>query len=683
MALRETFCAVGCNNGSHCMSQAVRDGDAYKVASASATSVSIASFGASPAITHTLHGHSARVSCVTWHHSAKENFIVSGDALGHVLLWARTEAESNWASTVLMTSTASVSALACLTSQTRMLVFVATSNGDITVVDATTRESTTLALGERRIAEALAATVDASGKVVLALGGVDMHVHLYVVNVASLALTSAVSMSGHKGWVRDLAFSPQLDSGELLLASASQDHKIRLWRVATDMTMTFDAMLLGHDDWVTSVSWLPSGQLLSSSMDNRLILWQDEDHVWRPQTRIGDLDGAGLLGATACGADFLALTFGGEIYRWAQRGAHYVPARSVTGHTSSVTDVSWAPSGEYFVSVSLDQTARAFAVGGYEVSRAQVHGYDIQCGTFLTADHFVSGADEKILRVFSVPPGMADLLRGAAYGAGFGVLPELSLTNKRQEVDDSVAFVGEQLAKRSLWPEVQKLYGHGNELLRVASCRSGARLASACKARDEAAATVWLWRKDEASGSLVACQQLQGHASSIVQLAFSADDRWLASVSKDRHVCIYGAQDDGNFKLVHKAKAHKRIIWGCAWLPDQPVLATGSRDETVALWGLVGNVWMQVAPLLSFGAAVTAVAIAAKVNGHYPLVVGLETGELVACHIVPVTTGEFQIQIGTRVKAHASTVTRLAWHPSSLSFLSASADSSLKAFMWE
>ncbi|RHY54387.1 hypothetical protein DYB34_014276, partial [Aphanomyces astaci] len=243
----------------------------------------------------------------------------------------------------------------------------------------------------------------------------------------------------------------------------------------------------------------------------------------------------------------MALTFGGQIHRWAISSGsdgHFAPVVSVTGHTQSVSDVVWSVAGDYFVTVSQDQTARAFAHGSNgrwtEISRVQVHGYDLHCGCFVDASRFVSGADEKILRVFAVPEGMAALVRGEHSSAGFGMLPELSLTTKATtDASTSLVFVGDQL-NRSVWPELQKLYGHGNELLCVTSNSARTRLASACKSRDSQFAAIWLWAS--ADEDIVPLQQLPGHASSVVQLAFSPDDRSLVSVSKDRHVCVYALQ---------------------------------------------------------------------------------------------------------------------------------------------
>ena len=63
---------------------------------------------------------------------------------------------------------------------------------------------------------------------------------------------------------------------------------------------------------------------------------------------------------------------------------------------------------------SLDQTARLFApwnrdIDGqnvttwHEMGRPQIHGYDLKCLSFIHDWQYVSGADEKVLRVFDAP----------------------------------------------------------------------------------------------------------------------------------------------------------------------------------------------------------------------------------------------------------------------------------------
>ncbi|RHZ23699.1 hypothetical protein DYB37_008263 [Aphanomyces astaci] len=397
---------------------------------------------------------------------------------------------------------------------------------------------------------------------------------------------------------------------------------------------------------------------------------------------LGLLAGAAplLSPASSLMSEVVALTFGGQIHRWAMSSGsdgHFAPVVSVTGHTQSVSDVVWSVAGDYFVTVSQDQTARAFAHGSNgrwtEISRVQVHGYDLHCGCFVDASRFVSGADEKILRVFAVPEGMAALVRGEHSSAGFGMLPELSLTTKATtDASTSLVFVGDQL-NRSVWPELQKLYGHGNELLCVTSNSARTRLASACKSRDSQFAAIWLWAS--ADEDIVPLQQLPGHASSVVQLAFSPDDRSLVSVSKDRHVCVYALQPDGSYSLATKQKVHKRIVWTCGWAHDSRLFATGSRDDTMILWG-------HVASALSFSSAVTAVAFAkpemSTKEGTYVIAVGLESGWVHLVAASAAADGKWEMATTQSIRAHAATVTRLAWHPTTAGLMvSTSQDTSV------
>ncbi|KAF0714789.1 Aste57867_3695 [Aphanomyces stellatus] len=693
------FDAVGCNNASQCLSKSTQSTTGVsRIAFGASTSVAVASFSplkdALPSITSRIHGHPARLSSVHWGSSTDgkdhAEFLLSGDASGQVRVHREADiGDGLWHSHVLGTCESSISALASIPTSTQTFYFAAASNGDVVVfADDVVGPVTTLSLGERHIVEAMAvARID--GNVVLALGGVDMQVHVYRLEQSDTRLVHVASLPGHKGWIRGLDFT--YDGLDLLLASASQDQRIRLWRVTPSFDVTFDAMLVGHEDWVTSVSWVSPTVLLSSSMDNRMILWQMEvnTHLWVPQTRVGDLEGTGLLAATALSSDLVALTFTGQLHRWSlvPSTGHYVPAASVTGHTQSVSDVVWAVDGSYFVSVSLDQTARAFAnVRGTwtEISRVQVHGYDLNCAAFVDTGRFVSGADEKILRVFDVPAGMASLVQGTFSPDGFGFLPELSLTTKVLAVDDAPVslFVGDQL-NRSVWPETHKLYGHGNELMCVASNHSRTLLASACKARDEQFASIWLWSTTDAGHdhAIGAVQQLVGHASTVVQLAFSHNDQYLVSVSKDRHVCLFAKDGGGAYALVQKQKAHKRIVWTCDWAPDDRVFATGSRDETLLLWGCHSDAatWQPVTPAHAFDSAVTAVAFS-KQRAHddhgYLVAVGLESGWL---HFVAVdeTTSGWHVHEIEKRQVHAAAIMRLAWHPTETLVATCSADSSV------
>ncbi|KAH8662682.1 WD40-repeat-containing domain protein, partial [Ilyonectria robusta] len=78
-------------------------------------------------------------------------------------------------------------------------------------------------------------------------------------------------LKGHTGWVLSVAFSPD----STLVASASRDETIRLWRVNDGTCMQ---ELKGHTDWVWSVAFSPDSTLVASaSRDQTIRLWRVDD----------------------------------------------------------------------------------------------------------------------------------------------------------------------------------------------------------------------------------------------------------------------------------------------------------------------------------------------------------------------------------------------------------------------
>ena len=183
----------------------------------------------------------------------------------------------------------------------------------------------------------------------------------------------------------------------------------------------------------------------------------------------------------------------------------------------------------------------------------------------------------------------------------------------------------EHLCQNTLWPEMHKLYGHGNEVYAVAHTNShiNALLASACKAQSPQAAEIILW--DSVKGCEV--QRLSGHNLTVTSLAFSPNDEYLVttticqsrrtepvqkairmlalvpidqqvSTSRDRALCLYSRDDKGRYSLSSTVKkAHDRILWSCSFSQALQlgqgqggsskglyVVATGSRDKSLKTW---------------------------------------------------------------------------------------------------
>ncbi|TKY88405.1 hypothetical protein EX895_002757 [Sporisorium graminicola] len=161
----------------------------------------------------------------------------------------------------------------------------------------------------------------------------------------------------------------------------------------------------------------------------------------------------------------------------------------------------------------------------------------------------------------------------------------------------------EQLSVETLWPELEKLYGHGYELLWVSAnpanptdggrtTTGGRFVASCCKATSQDHAVV---RIHDRAQNWRECAVLEGHTLSITRIQWSMDSRFVLTCSRDRSWRMFervaASSCDGEVRFVPFTgeRSHARIIWDCAWSTDiaRPyVFATASRDKTIKIFEL-------------------------------------------------------------------------------------------------
>jgi len=121
-------------------------------------------------------------------------------------------------------------------------------------------------------------------------------------------------------------------------------------------------------------------------------------------------------------------------------------------------------------------------------------------------------------------------------------------------------------------PELSVQTGHAGQVLALAFTRDNKLIASGSV---DAAIVLW----DPASGNEL--RALKGHRGTVNSVAFSPDDKQLASGSADNTIKIW---DVASGREKQTMSGHTLFVSSVAFSPDGKMLASGSGDQTVKLW---------------------------------------------------------------------------------------------------
>ncbi|KAB2111331.1 Elongator complex protein 2 [Alternaria gaisen] len=599
--------------------------------------------------------------------------------------------------------------------------------------------------------------------VVLAVAGTRATIQIFVSQEGQFQLSA--TLSGHEGWIRALAFTRETSdpNSDLLLASASQDKYVRLWRLhrgnelpaassalndpalgglgkalsnkahwissaTSKHSITFEALLLGHEDWIYQASWRHREgklQLLTASEDNSVAIWESDPNsgVWVCITRLGEISAQkGSTSATGSAGGFwiglwspdgntvVSLGRTGSWRKWTYSSTEdmWTQQVAITGHVREVKGASWSRDGSYMLSTGSDQTSRLYSqwkregasASWHEFSRPQIHGYDLNCVDAVSNSQFVSGADEKLLRIFDEPRGVADMLEKlsgitastTAELPDAANIPVLGLSNKaiqavgdddpvengdedeREAVDPASVIrkstldfshppFEDHLARHLLWPETEKLYGHGYEISAVSVSRDGSLVATACRASSIDHAIIRLYDTKE---WLEVKPALKAHSLTVTALQFSPDDKYLLSVGRDRQWVIWERSDEPSLYTLKYSnpKGHSRMILGAAWTPlEVPTFMTAGRDKSVKIWQIVDND-VQLKATVPANAAVTAVSCNNVLpSGKIMFAYGTENGEIGIANTPSDALDKVEVSIVKAELVPAKTVNQIVWRP--------------------
>ncbi|WP_445633389.1 hypothetical protein NSTC745_05044 [Nostoc sp. DSM 114161] len=214
---------------------------------------------------------------------------------------------------------------------------------------------------------------------ILASASLDHYIKLWRTRDGYMIKT----LQGHQREVNSLSFSPDSQ----ILASASADTTIKLWNIQTKALIK---TLQGHTAEVLSVSFNPSGQVLASAgRDNKVLLWRVKDGKLL-YTLPGHTNAVNAISFSPDGKILASASADKTIKLWQVSNGALL--QTITGHTDAVYSLSFSPDGQTIASASGDGSIKLWNRDGRELKTLLGHTDAVLSVSFSPDGKFLASA---------------------------------------------------------------------------------------------------------------------------------------------------------------------------------------------------------------------------------------------------------------------------------------------------
>lgn len=407
----------------------------------------------------------------------------------------------------------------------------------------------------------------------LAYGGVPMTIHLWNTSTGE----ERIELSEHMN-VLSLAFSPD----SVTLASSNLAGALQLWDDEAASSRVFKERV----DWILNMAYSPDGKTLATySWDGTLRIWE----MTTGMQIAGISAHTSPVTSIAFSPDGKLLASGSEdnmVRLWDMETSQL--RKILWKHVGNVTDVAFSPDGKQLASSSFDKTVRLWDLAtGKQTTVLEGHESYVRCIAFsLDGKLVASGGTDKTVRLWDTATGK-----------------ERTVLNGHTGEVESVAFSpdGAWLASGSadktirIWEvatgkEIGVLQGNLSFVLDAAFSPNGASIVSVGGDHSLRAFDLEI-----ASGKAISKDRFSpiGHPGWVLDATFSPDGGIIASANLSTtayyvapgEIHLYSSESGYPYVLLRR---HTKRVTSIAFSPDGKLLASGSADGSVRMWGVVG-----------------------------------------------------------------------------------------------
>jgi WD40 repeat protein/transcriptional regulator with XRE-family HTH domain len=386
--------------------------------------------------------------------------------------------------------------------------------------------------------------------------------------------TCVAILEGHTQRVRGLSFAP---SGSRL-ASASYDGTIRLWEIGEVSGYRLRQTLVGHTKGVETLAWSPDGGTLASGSQDRTIrLWEAE----QPSAQ------AVLQGhrATVYGLAFtpdscylLSGSEDGSLRTWEAESGESL--RVMQGFTLPFYDLAWSPDGTHLATAGMDSQVTLWEANDSTAPRVLGGHLGSAYGVGWSPDgrRLASCGLDRCIRLWDPTTGICvqvlrdrDLDDTGFDDTGFSVA---------WSPDGHALAIGTLLQGVRIW-DVTTGFQRGADRTQASSIRqvawssNGRRLVGV---GEDGHVYVWDARGD------TLLFRLEGHHGIVMSVAWSLDDRWVATGSGSRDRGELFVWDAHSGERIRALVGHPGVISALSWAPSSDRVVSGGSDGKLRWW---------------------------------------------------------------------------------------------------